>query len=219
MISAWNENDSDMVGGEGDGDGQRRKVRNERRGTSWSLAPQTLHLHHQATPSTFSHRPCRRPGSHPTAACSKTCSPIPALLASSAPACACASSGVLTTRASAPVHRAQAQLVRSPVERSKVQEHVRRSSVVLRSLSWPTRLAPTECSRRGAVSPPLDHPEHRDAHTQNSHPPTYYLPSEDVKTSLLSKSARSSFCEVGTALHRRHSRHTHARARAHTHTH
>merc|ERR1711939_233513 len=30
---------------------------------------------------------------------------------------------------------------------------------------------------------------------ETSHPPTYYLPSEDVKTSLLSKSARSSFCE------------------------
>jgi uncharacterized protein (DUF427 family) len=35
-----------------------------------------------------------------------------------------------------------------------------------------------------------------------SHPPTYYIPPSDVKTSLLSRSAKSSFCEVSTCRSR-----------------
>lgn len=34
--------------------------------------------------------------------------------------------------------------------------------------------------------------------TRCSHPPTYYIPPKDVNTALLSKTARQSFCEVGS---------------------
>lgn len=38
----------------------------------------------------------------------------------------------------------------------------------------------------------------------NSHPPTYYLPTQDVKTELLTPSPRSSFCEVSFAFGHSH---------------